>query len=209
MTDTDDTLAARQAALHEAAGSLWAEFEPLLNGFGQVQLAGSYVSGLMAWPDLDVMVHVGPNFTPADVLDLAHRLIKLPGVHGLDYQDERGARSPTHTVRDERYHLVVSLDRADRTWRLDLTLWLNDPHANITEWHESLRDTISAAQRAAVLRIKDVWHRRPEYPDQVGGWEIYRAVLDNGVRDAADFAIWLAAHGGSQPAPGRSGEGPQ
>jgi hypothetical protein len=42
-----------------------------------------------------------------------------------------------------------------------------------------------------VLRIKDVWHRRPEYPDVVGGTDIYAAVLDDGVRTPDEFAAWL------------------
>ena len=66
------------------------------------------------------------------------------------------------------------------------------PHRNVTRWHEDLRERITAEQRGAVLRIKDVWHRRPEYPDQVGGLDIYTAVLDHGVRTPQQFAAWLA-----------------
>jgi hypothetical protein len=62
-------------------------------------------------------------------------------------------------------------------------------------WHETLRDTITADQRSAVLRIKDVWHTLPSYPDQVGGLQIYTAVLDDGVRTPSQFAAWLVAHG--------------
>jgi hypothetical protein len=161
---------------------------------GPVHLAGSYVSGLMVWPDLDVMAHVGAAYTPHDVLALIGHLADRPGVVGFDYRDERGPRSPTGTVRDERYHVVVLLERGDRTWRVDLTLWLNDPHTNITAWHETLRATLTTEQRDAILWIKDVWHRRPEYPDQVGGTQIYAAVLDDGVRTPEQFAQWLATH---------------
>lgn len=80
-------------------------------------------------------------------------------------------------------------------WRIDLTLWRHDPHHNVTRWHEELRTRITAGQRAAILRIKDEWHRRPEYPDQVGGLDIYTAVLDDGVTAPAGFAAWLARRG--------------
>jgi hypothetical protein len=46
-----------------------------------------------------------------------------------------------------------------------------------------------------VLRIKDAWHQRPAYPDQVGGLDIYTAVIDHGVRTPRQFAAWLASHG--------------
>jgi hypothetical protein len=77
----------------------------------------------------------------------------------------------------------------------DLTLWLHDLHENVTAWHKALRETITDAQRAAVLRIKDVWFRRPSYPDQIGGFEIYTAVIDDGIRTPEQFRRWLADHG--------------
>ena len=45
-----------------------------------------------------------------------------------------------------------------------------------------------------MLRIKDEWHRRPEYPGEVGGLEIYTAVLEDGVRTPGQFAAWLERH---------------
>jgi hypothetical protein len=40
-----------------------------------------------------------------------------------------------------------------------------------------------------------LWHRRPEYPDAVGGLEVYTAVLEHGVRTPEEFAAWLEAPG--------------
>jgi hypothetical protein len=157
-------------------------------------VAGSYVSHLMCWRDLDVMLLVGADYSPRDVLKLISRLMELPGVVGFDYRDERARRSPTGEVRDERYHVPFMLERAAGTWRLDLTLWLHDPHQNITAWHEALRDSITDGQRAAVLRIKDVWFRLPSYPARIGGFEIYTAVIDDGVRTPEQFSGWLADH---------------
>jgi hypothetical protein len=194
---SDAELAARQAALQSEAAAVLTELDlaAVVGDTGPMLLAGSYVSGLMCWPDLDVMVLVGAGFSPRDVLRLLEPIVSRPGVVGFDYRDERGPRSPTGTARDERYHVVLAVPHDGRTWRIDLSLWLNDPHENVTAWHESLRDTVSADQRTAILRIKDVWHRLPSYPDQVGGLQIYSAVLDDGVRTAQEFTAWLAAHG--------------
>jgi hypothetical protein len=183
-------LDARQAALQAEAAEVLAGLD-----LGPVLLTGSYVSGLMCWPDLDIMMHVGPGFAPRDVLRLLEPIVDRPDVHGFDYRDERGPRSPTGTARDERYHVPIALVLGERTWRVDLTLWLNDPHENLTTWHENLRDTVTPDERAAILRIKDVWHRLPNYPDEISGTEIYTAVLDHGVRTPEEFATWLADHG--------------
>jgi hypothetical protein len=192
MPDPDEVLESRQAGLQAEGRQLLEEMavEPILADIGRVRYTGSFVSGLMCWPDLDVMVLSHADFGPGDVLALQSRIVTKPGVIGFDYRDERGARSPTGDRRDERYHLPTFVQRGARLWRLDLTIWLHDEHAYLTAWHEHLRDTITPEQRRAVLRIKDVWHRRIEYPDQVSGLEIYTAVLEHGVRTVRQFEAW-------------------
>jgi hypothetical protein len=149
----------------------------------------------MCWPEVDVMVHAGSDFSPQDVMRLLARIVSRPGVTGLDYRDERGPRCVTGQIRDERYQVVLTVQHADRCWQVDLTLWLHDPHVSVTRWHEDLRARITAEERIAVLRIKDDWCRRPTYPHQVGGLQIYAAVLDDAVRTPGQFASWLAEQG--------------
>src|SRR6185436_15077024 len=133
--------------------------------------------GLLVWRDLDVMVLVPSGFGPPEVVGLLAELVALPGVAGFDVHDERGPRSPTGERRDERWHVPLVADAASGGWRLDLTLWLNDDHAHLTRWHEELRGRLAPEQRGAILTIKDAWYRRPEYPDVVGGSDVYQAVL--------------------------------
>ena len=193
----DDELLTRQSTLQAEAEQLLADLRltAAFASVGPLVPTGSYVSGLMCWRDLDLGLLVGAKFTPQDVLALLSLVVDLPGVTGFDYRDERGIRSPTGQVHDERYHLPISCERDGALWRIDLTLWLHDPHLNVRAWHLRLRDTVTAEQRSAILRIKDVWHRRPSYPDQVSGWEIYNAVLNDDVRTPAEFATWLTDHG--------------
>jgi hypothetical protein len=194
---SDGDLLARQSALQEEARQVLAALDlaDLVAGTGPLLVTGSFVSGLMCWPEVDVMVHVGSGFSPGDVMRLLARIVSRPGVTGLDYRDERGPRCVTGQVRDERYHISLTVEHAGRCWQIDVTLWLHDLHANVTRWHEELRERITAEQRIAVLRIKDDWHRRPAYPHQVGGLQIYTAVMDDGVRTPGQFAAWLAQRG--------------
>jgi hypothetical protein len=185
MGDAD--LIARQAALQASAGDLLGTVRELLAGIGEPMPTGSFVSGLMVWRDLDVMVLGGPSFSPHDVLTLLHRAVEVPGVTGFHYTDERGERSPTGERRDERYHVAIRLGE----WRIDLSIWLYDDHATVTDFHRHLAASLTDEQRLAILRVKDVWHRRPEYPDEVGGFEIYTAVLEHGIRTPDEFGAWL------------------
>ncbi len=85
-------LLARQAALQAAAAELLAglDLAALVADIGPLLLAGSVVSGLMSWPEIDVMLLAGPDFAPADVLRLLARIVAQVPVTALDYRDERG-----------------------------------------------------------------------------------------------------------------------
>jgi len=172
----------------------WLDLAALTGDVGPLLVTGSFVSGLMCWRELDVMVLAGRDFSPGDVMGLLARIVRRPGVTGLDYRDERGPRCVTGQLRDERYHVTLTVEHAGE-WQIDLTLWLHDLHRNVTRWHEELRDRITAEERIAVLRIKDDWHRRPAYPHQVGGLDIYTAVLEDGIRTLDQFAAWLTRRG--------------
>ena len=198
---SDQELLARQAALQAEAAEVLAELDldQLFADVGPVLVVGSYLSGLMSWRDLDICLLAGVDCSPSDVLELLKRVVELPGFAGLTFRDERGERRPTGEARDERYHVPFDLDAGQGRWRIDLSLWLRDLHGHVADWHTRLRDTITEEQRLAVLRIKDVWHRLPSYPDEVSGWEIYTAVLRDGVRTPEQFARWLAANGFPAP----------
>ena len=193
----DEDLLARQSALQQQARGVLAglDLAALATGAGPLLVTGSFVSRLMCWPEVDVMVHVGSGFSPRDAMGLLARIVSRPGVTGLDYRDERGPRCVTGQVRDERYHVLLIAEHAGRCWQIDLTLWLHDPHVNVTRWHEELRERITAEERMAVLRLKD---------DCTGGRptrirsacvQIYTAVLDDSVRTPDQFAAWLAQQG--------------
>jgi len=46
--------------------------------------------------------------------------------------------------------------------------------------------------RLTILRLKDHWHREPSYPETVGGFEIYDAVLNHGVRTLEELDHYLS-----------------
>jgi hypothetical protein len=199
--DVDDaTLASRQAALQVEAGEVLAAMAEIdgLRDIGPLLPTGSYVSGLMTWRDLDVGALVGPGFTPSDVINVVARVIAAVQVTALTYRDERSSRSPTGDRRDERYHVPLQVVWNSVEWRFDLSLWLYDDHAHVADWHRQLGARISPPQRRTVLRIKDIWCRQPDYPDEVSGFEIYSAVLNDDVRTPDEFGVWLLDRAGAR-----------
>jgi hypothetical protein len=49
--------------------------------------------------------------------------------------------------------------------------------------------------KLAILWIKDVWSHLPTYPYQVGGTDIYDAVLEHRVRTPEQFRVYLLERG--------------
>ncbi len=78
---SDEELLARQSALQVEAREVLAELDlaALVADIGPLLLAGSFVSGLMCWRDLDVGLLVGSDFSPRDVLRLLQRIVGQRG----------------------------------------------------------------------------------------------------------------------------------
>src|ERR1700691_3273137 len=84
----------------------------LVAGIGPLLVAGSFVSGLMCWRELDVMVLAGGDFSPQDVMRLAQRLVGQVGITWLEYRDERGGACGAGTGAYGRYQPAGSRARA-------------------------------------------------------------------------------------------------
>jgi hypothetical protein len=192
---SDAELIDQASRLRVEAGEVLAaaDLPAVLADIGSVEVIGSYVSGLMVWRDLDVMV-TAPAATAAGVLAAAARLAAGGRLVGVDFRDERGERRPTPAWTDERYYVVCRYDWPAGVWKIDITVWLHAvdrPHGTLAR---RLATEVSGQQRLAILRIKDAWHRQPAYPQQVSGMDIYTAVLEDGITTADEFTGWLTTH---------------
>ena len=167
----------------------------MLGALGQPEQIGSSVTGLMVWRDIDVTVRCR-DVTLERVWDALRPLLINPRITRLNYSNETGARSPSGEPADQRYYFVIHYEPAGGTeWKIDVSVWTSDaprPHlAQLTE----LERRLTHETRLAILWIKDVWHRLPVYPYEVGGMEVYDAVLEHGVRSPDDFNRYLRERG--------------
>lgn len=162
---TDAELLARADDLRDEARDFLSahRVEERLSAAGRVLLVGSYVTGLMVWRDLDVCV---------DAAGLermrAWELVK-PFVDASDRVRYEHLDEPD----DRRHYFVLRLDG----WKLDLSLFTDGIPPEVEAWQDELRSKLDDETRLAILRLKERWHRRPEYPEIVGGFEICEAVL--------------------------------
>ncbi len=195
----------RQDALQAEAKRVVAELDlvTLLSRAGRVEQVGSSVSGLMVWRDLDFSI-LCRDLTLERVFQAMHPLLTHPSVGRLDYRNETGHRAPPELRGGQRYYFVTSYETATGDeWKIDVSFWLSDAPRGHLPYIERIREQLTAETRLAILWIKDVWRRLPTYPDQVGGFDVYEAVLRHGVRIPDQFDAYLQKRG----LPGRSGDG--
>jgi hypothetical protein len=187
----------RQAALQEEGRRVLDTLglETMLGGAGLVNVHGSYVTGLMVWRDLDLGV-TAPGLTSEDAFATMLPLLTDPHVARVRYQNEVGALNPTGDPRDERYFFATYYrTEAGNEWKIDVSCWVSAlPRAERLS-SERIVSRLTDETRLAILWLKDLWHRRPEYMVKMSSPDIYDAVFDHGVRTPAQFEIYLAERG--------------
>jgi hypothetical protein len=112
------------------------------------------------------------------------------------YRQETGPHSPSGRPVDQRYYFVLRYDTAaGNQWKIDISVWLSAAPRNQRPQLEHLARELTPETRPAILWIKDVWHRLPVYPYEVGGTDVYDAVLEHGVRTLSQFEVYLRERG--------------
>jgi len=183
MALRDDELLERAAALQAEGRAVLDRHgvEARLAQAGPVLLVGSVVTGLMVWRDLDVCVDARGLTRPA-AWELVRPLVEAAQRVRYEHFDTR---------EDRRHYFVLRIDG----WKLDLSLFTAGIPSHVVEFQQELLDALRNEEvRLAILRLKELWHVRPEYPERIGGFEICSAVLA-GARTAPELDAYLAEQG--------------
>jgi hypothetical protein len=167
----------------------------LLSQVGKPEQIGSSIAGLMVWRDLDFNI-LCPSPSPDSIFAMMQPLLIRPHVTKLHYHNDTGKYASAELRGDERYYFVVYYENeAGNEWKIDLSFWLSDTPRTQLAYIEYLNQKMTEEIRLAILWIKDIWCHHATYPYQVGGTDIYDAVLEHGVRTPEQFRSYLQERG--------------
>jgi hypothetical protein len=160
------------------------------SAYGQPIVVGAVAHGLVGKPDIDLEVYcerprIEDGF--AVIADLA----LVPGVWTVRFSNELGG--PDQGLYWQlRYRDPASVVSATgEVWKIDMwQLGHDHPVPLARDLIEPMRRALTAETRAAILTIK----RDTLVERDVHGIDVYRAVLDDGVRTTADVRGWLTTH---------------
>ncbi|MEU9604905.1 hypothetical protein [Streptomyces sp. NPDC048057] len=165
----------------------------LLAGVGAPMVVGSAALGVMVRRDLDLDVACErlDAAAVAAVAAVGARLATHPQVRQVTFRNDCGAWNQEPETYPNGLYLGVECVSSGATWNLDVW-FLDEPERQPSTAHlTTLRPRLTDETRAAVVAIKRAWADRPEYGTTVKSFDVYRAVLDDGVRDPAQFETWV------------------
>jgi hypothetical protein len=152
----------------------------LLDVYPEWFIGGSYSYDLMCWRDLDIYV-----------LDPEHDLKRCFEI-GYELTLRLGAKKSrfTNNLGGEPHGLYWGIKRGDErkgAWKLDVWFLDLEGYERHRTYSTEMNESLTAEIRSAILVIKEAYWWRSEYRDAVTSNLIYRAVLENDVRDLSGF----------------------
>lgn len=192
LTEPADDLLRQQAELQAEARAVEADLglQELLSPIGEINRVGSAALGLMVWRDLDLTV-VCARLALEPVTAVSARLAAHPRVNTITFRNDSEHWKTNPNYPDGLYLGVGYRSPTNADWKLDI--WFVDeperqPDLAHMRW---MPEKLTREARTTILLIKTAWAPRPEYGKTVKSFDIYSAVLSDGVRTLEAFNEWL------------------
>jgi hypothetical protein len=151
--------------------------------YGEPFVVGSVALDLVVRPDIDFEVLTSTPPSIRDGFAVTSAIAELPNVRGVRYTDFRD--KPEQGL----YWKVLYERTPAETWTLDLWMFARDhPGPLASSLVEPVRAALTDDARDTILAIKEA---AAEQGERAWGHWLYRAVINEGVRDYAEFLEWF------------------
>ena len=151
---------------------------------GQVQQVGAVAYGLVVSRDLDYEVFTDGTPSIAAGFEALAQLAHHPRVTSTRF------RNALHTPDQGLYWQVRCTGNDTHEWKVDLWTLAADHPGPLSAWLvEPMRRAVNDEQRKAILLLKEA--RAPGAVRAIASIDIYRAVIDGGVRTPDELGRYL------------------
>lgn len=163
-----------------------------LSKFAEPKLVGSMVNGLMVWRDIDIEL-VKP-INEEEYWETVRFLFHNPEVnHKVSVKDFTGSMNP---ATPSGLYIEMRITYRGNDWKIDL--WFFDPREEGAQnYNESLKSKLTKKNKPIILEIKSQIYDSPKYRKSIFSVDIYKAVLEEDVKDLEGFKKYLAKTGRS------------
>lgn len=157
-----------------------------LANFGNPQIVGSLALGLMTWPDIDIeLVKEIREDEYWKMVKYIFQQSNLKGIFIMDYRSSLNPNTPKGLYIGVRYY-----GKQKSPWKIDI--WFlpkRDPNVeNLNEW---IKNVLKDEHRLPILEIKHALSSHPKYTKEIFSVDIYRAVIERGIKNIEQFKKYL------------------
>jgi hypothetical protein len=154
---------------------------------GTVVPVGAVAHGLVVSRDIDYEVFTAGPPTVRGGFHVLAELAEVPAVTGVRFTNA------LDTADHGLYWQVRCRDDDGDVWKIDIwTLPVDHPGPCAAWMVEPMRRVLTNDLRVAILRLKEA--RTTGQIPNIASIDLYRAVLDDGVRTEADLRAWAGDH---------------
>ena len=164
----------------------------LLGAVGDPVRVGSSALGLMVRRDVDITVVCPDLGRPVHeaVARIGAELALHERVRQVRFRNDTGSWNTDPAYPDGLYLGPGYRAPGGADWTLDLW-FIDEPDRQPDLAHlRTLAPRLTPQTRSAILAIKYAWAGSAEYGRSVTSYDVYRSVLDDGVRTPAEFDEW-------------------
>lgn len=184
--DREKSLLKREEQRRIQASRIIEELE-LINRWAKVGkpvIVGSVRLGLVVAPDIDLEVY-SENPRIDDGFRIIAEVAELNNVVGVEFKNTMATRGKW------LYWQVRYQDNSNVLWAIEIYVCgPGDPYAHWSEqFLNAMQECITDEHRIAILSIKEALNRNKQ-TQMIKSFNVYRAVMDDGVRSFDDFMIW-------------------
>jgi hypothetical protein len=176
--------------LHAEAGKIIREIrlDEILEPMGGFVTTGSYFLDLMVYPDLDLYV---PKVSIPRIFEATGQMVDSDKVIRVTFENEEHPIIPGGLY----LNLRVNYGGWERPWKVDLW-WLDaDVIEEKMEVMHHFKQLLTPEIRAEIIRYKFSLINSVGRTPQFSGYFIYKAFLDEGLRDPGQICQFLIANG--------------
>lgn len=161
----------------------------LLSDISEPILVGSVKNGLMVKRDIDIHAHI-KEYDLKKIAQLLPRLAQLATIQKVQFDNYRELRRDYRKDRayfPHAYYVGLRTLQPSGEWKIDM--WFGKEGE--IECIDTLLEKLTNEQRGIILNLKQLLVAGSGYKDGVMSMDIYKGVLDCGVKNEADFKEYL------------------
>jgi hypothetical protein len=175
--------------LRKTADQLLADtgFRSILDQHGNVQFTGSYYYDLMTWPDIDICL-----MTAEDPMHVASAIVtqicRSDAIASIYIRNEHVLK--TEGNPEAVFVCTEFLPANQDLWKVDVLIGSRELVAETVAPGRELVSKLDQTTKEAILQIKSVLCKDPQYRQEIRSTDIYHAVIQEGVRDLEEWQHW-------------------